>query len=103
MQFAYKPGFCSSRANCLRNAESAELQWITAWKRLVARRSKFRGFEKQTIVLPAPRTTQEFMRPIFGDTLGSFALQQNAGEVRDEQVVDFVRLPVAFFGHGKPP
>src|SRR5208282_112337 len=99
----FKPGFRSSRANCLRNAESAELQWITAWKRLVARRSKFRGFEKQTIVLPAPRTTQEFMSPAFGGTLGSFEVRQNSGEVRDEPVVDFGRLPVAFFGHGHLP
>jgi len=103
MQFAYKPGFCSSRANCLRNAENAEFQWITAWKRLVARRSKFRALEKQTIVLPTPRTTQEFMWPAFGGTLGSFEVQQNSSEVRDEHVEDFGRLPVAFFGHGNPP
>jgi len=87
MRIAYKRGFCSGRANRPRNAESAELQWITAWKRLIARRSKFRGFEKQTIVLPAPRTTQEFMWPAFGGTLGSFEVQQNSGEVRDEHVV----------------
>ena len=99
----FKPGLCSSRANCLRNAESAEHQWITAWKLLVARRSKFRGFEKQTIVLPAPRTTQGFMSPAFGGTLGSFEVQQESGEVRDERAVDFGRLPVAFFGHGHLP
>ncbi|MGD0260420.1 MAG: hypothetical protein ABSD29_11425 [Verrucomicrobiota bacterium] len=103
MQFAYKPGFGSNRANCLRNAESAQLQWIMAWKRLVARRSKFRGFEKQTIVLPTPRTMQKFMRPAFGGTLGSFEVQQNSGAVRDKHVVDFGRLPVAFFGHGNLP
>ncbi len=43
------------------------------------------------------------MRPAFGGTLGSFEVRQNSGEVRDEHVVDFGRLPVAFFGHGKPP
>ena len=98
-----KPGFCSSRANRLRHAESAEHQWITAWKPLVARRSKFRGLEKQTTVLPAPRTTHEFMSPAFGGTLGSFEMRQNSGEVRDERVVDFGRLPAAFFGHGHLP
>jgi hypothetical protein len=103
MQFAYKPGLCSSRANCLRNAESAEFQWITAWKRLVARRSKFRALEKQTIVLPTPRTTQEFMWPAFGGTLGSFEAQRDSGEVRDAHTADFGRLRFAFFGQGKPP
>jgi len=103
MQFAYELGFCSSRANYLRNAERAELHWITAWKRLVARRSKFRGFEKQTIVLPVPRITQKFMWPAFGGTLGGFEPQQNSGEVRDEHVVHFGRLPVAFFRHGHLP
>src|ERR1035438_10464809 len=99
----FKPGFCSSRANCLRDAESAEHQWVTAWKLPVAGCSKFRGFEKQKIVLPAPRTTHEFMAPAFGGPLGSFEVQQNSGEVRDERVVDFGRLPVAFFGHGHLP
>lgn len=43
------------------------------------------------------------MWPAFGGTLGSFELQQNSGEVRGEYVLDFGRLPVAFFGHGHLP
>ena len=43
------------------------------------------------------------MRPAFGGTLGSFEVRQNSGWVRDKQVVDFVRLLVAFFGHGHLP
>ena len=43
------------------------------------------------------------MWPAFGGTLGSFEVQQNSGEVRDERVVDFGRLPVAFFGLGNLP
>jgi len=40
------------------------------------------------------------MWPAFGTTLSSFEVQQNSGEVRDKSLVDFGRLPVAFFGHG---
>ena len=43
------------------------------------------------------------MRPDLGGTLGSFEVQQNSGEVRDDHVGAFSRLPVAFFGHGKLP
>jgi hypothetical protein len=43
------------------------------------------------------------MWPAFGGTLGSFEVQQNSGGVRDKPVVDFGRLPVAFFGHGHLP
>ena len=46
---------------------------------------------------------QKFMLPAFGGTLGSFEVQQNSGAVRDKHVVDFGRLPVAFFGHGNLP
>jgi hypothetical protein len=46
---------------------------------------------------------QKFMRPAFRGTLRSFEVQQNSGGVRDKHVVDFGRLPVAFFGHGNLP
>jgi hypothetical protein len=39
----------------------------------------------------------------FGGNLGSFEVQQSSGEARDEHVVDFGRLPVAFFAHGHLP
>jgi len=43
------------------------------------------------------------VRPAFGGTLGSFEVQQNLNEARDELVVDFGRRPVALFGHGNLP
>jgi hypothetical protein len=94
---------CSGRANISPNAEGAALQGITIWRRMVARSSKFRGFEKQTIVLHTSRTTQKFRRPAFGGTVASFEVSQSSGVLRDKHVVDLFRPPVAFCRHGNLP